>query len=168
MDFLNLLLKNAGSARELGNAAGIDEQDAMQVAGRLLPALQDGLRKNLQQGGGVEALSRAMQNGDHQRYIDNPSSLTDAAAVADGNGILGHLLGGKDASRQLAAQVSGETGVDAGAIKKMLPLIAAMAMGTLSKQTGGGKDMSGGLGDLLGGLDNDTLGAVAGFAKKFL
>jgi len=168
MDLLNLLLSNTDSAKQLGKAAGVDEQAATQIAGRLLPALQNGLRKNIEQGGGIDSLTKAMQKGQHQRYVDDPSTLTDAATVADGNGILGHLLGSKDASRQLAAQVSGETGVDAGAIKKMLPMVAAMAMGALSKETKGGQQVGAGLGDLLGGIDDNALGAVAGLAKKFL
>ena len=35
----------------------------------------------------------ALSKGNHQRYIDSPQSLGDQKAVADGNGILGHVLG---------------------------------------------------------------------------
>ncbi|MEE4186431.1 MAG: DUF937 domain-containing protein, partial [Gammaproteobacteria bacterium] len=142
---------------------------------QLLPALTQGLQNNLQQGGGLDALAGALQSGNHQRYLDDPASLATPAAQADGNGILGHLLGSKDVSRQLAAQVSGKTGVDAAAIKQMLPMVAALAMGALSKQTGGGAQLQGGAGDILGALlgggDSDGqggLGAVMGLAKKFL
>lgn len=166
MDLLNVLLSNSRSADEVGKAVGIDGDTATQVIGRLLPALTGGLQENLQKSGGAEALAGALQSGSHQRYIDDPAKLTDAATIKDGNGILGHLLGSKDASRQLAAQVSGETGVDAGAIKKMLPMIAALAMGAVSKETNGGERLQDGLGALLGGSDG-ALGAVAGLAKKF-
>jgi hypothetical protein len=48
---------------------------------------------------------------------------------ADGNGILGHILGSKDVSRQVAAQASARTGIGADVLKKMLPLVATLAMG---------------------------------------
>ena len=38
--------------------------------------------------------------------------------VADGNGILGHLLGIKDASRAVANNASQQTGIGAGLLKK--------------------------------------------------
>jgi len=168
MDLLNMLLENPESAGQLAKTAGVDARSATEVVSKLLPAITGGLQKNLAQGGGVEALAGALKSGDHQRYVDNPAAL--AGATEDGNGILGHLLGGKDASRQLASQVSSETGVNSDAIKKILPMVAALAMGALSKKTDGGEKLQGGAGDLLGGLlgDGDSgLGAVAGLAKKF-
>ena len=48
--------------------------------------------------------------------------------------MLGHILGSKDASRQLASEAAARTGLDVGILKKMLPAIAAMLMGGLSKQ----------------------------------
>ena len=171
MDLLKILLDNAGSAGEIGKVAGVDSKATASVIEKLLPAISGGLQKNLQQSGGIDALAGALKSGSHERYLDNPASLADASAKADGNGILGHLLGGKDASRQLAAQVSGETGVDAGAIKNMLPLVAALAMGALSKKTDSGEKLQGGagamLGELLGGQGGD-LGALSGLMKKFL
>jgi hypothetical protein len=174
MDLLKLLLDNNESAGQLAQLAGVDAKSAGNVLEQLLPALTQGLQNNLQQGGGVEALASALQSGNHQRYLDNPASLGTPEARADGNGILGHLLGSKDVSRQLASQVSGATGVDSAAIKQMLPMVAALAMGALSKQTGGGAQLQGGAGDILSALlsgDGDGqggLGAVMGLAKKFL
>jgi hypothetical protein len=43
-----------------------------------------------------------LAGGGHQRYVEDPSALTHQATVADGNAILGHILGSKDASRALA------------------------------------------------------------------
>ncbi|NND54458.1 MAG: DUF937 domain-containing protein [Gammaproteobacteria bacterium] len=167
MDFLNTILKNAQTADEVGKSVGIDGDTATKVIGRLLPALTVGLQKNVQKVGGAKALANALQSGNHQQYVDNPASVSDPSTVAEGNGILGHLLGSKDASRQLASQISGETGVDTGAIKKILPMVAAIAMGAVSKETNGGDKLEDGLGALLGG-GSGGLDAVAGLAKKFL
>ncbi len=48
----------------------------------------------------------------------------------------------------MEAHAAGQTGLDAGVPKKLLPLVAAAAMGAMGKQTGGG----GGLGGLMAGL----------------
>lgn len=169
MDLLNTLLKNSDAEQTLANLAGVDSQSATEVVSKLLPALTGGLQQNLQKSGGAEALAGALQSGNHQRYIDNPASLADAES--EGNGILGHLLGSKDASRALAAQVGVETGVDISTVKKMLPMVAALAMGALSKKTDGGEQLQGGVGEILGGLlgggDSGALGTVTGLAKKF-
>ena len=55
--------------------------------------------------------------------------------TATGNSILGHLLGSKEASREVAANASAQTGIGAGILKQMLPLVATMVMGSLSKRT---------------------------------
>ena len=128
--------------------------------------------------GGLEGLMTALAGGTHQRYIDDPSTLTDAATVQDGNGILGHILGSKDVSRQVAAQASAQTGIDANVLKRMLPLVATLAMGALSKQTAGGARADtaaaapGLLGMLTPLLDSNRDGSVAddvmGMVGKFL
>ena len=66
--------------------------------------------------------------------LDEPDALASDAAVQEGNGILGHLLGSKDVSRNVAAQAAGSTGIDSSLIKKALPLIAGLAMGAFGNQ----------------------------------
>ena len=69
------------------------------------------------------------------------------------------MLGSKDVSRQVAAQASAQTGLGADVLKKMLPLVATLVMGAMSRQaaSGGagslqGASGSGGLLDMLGGM----------------
>ena len=73
-------------------------------------------------------------------------------------------------SRNVAANAASSTGLDAGLIKKALPLLAGLAMGALSKKSNAGQSMGGGLTDLLGfGGNDDGLGLddVLNLAKKF-
>jgi len=99
--------------------------------------------------------------------------------VNDGNGILGHLLGSKDVSRQVAANAAAQTGIGADVLKKMLPMLASLAMAAMARRAmrgsngqvqlgqatgggglmdmlgpmlGGGSGPSGGLGDIIGSL----------------
>ena len=102
----------------------------------------------------MESLQNALSRGNHQQYIDRPELIQSEATREDGNKILGHLFGSKDVSRNVAAQAAQDTGIDAGLIKKALPLLAGLAMGALSKNSRSEDptDSDGGLGALLGGL----------------
>lgn len=173
MDLLKVLMDSAGGsgAAQLGSQFGLDSAATSKVLGQLLPALGQGLQNNSRSAGGLDSLMKGLQAGNHQQYLDNPQALRDPATIADGNGILGHVLGSKDASRNVAAHAAQESGVDASVIKKMLPLVAAMAMGALSKQTNSGRRLQDDGGGLLGSLldsnqDGQVLDDVINLAKK--
>jgi hypothetical protein len=169
--------QNGGAVKQLAARFGLGDAEAGAAVAKLLPALTEGLRKNAAAPGGAEALARALESGSHRRYIEDPARLVNEETVRDGEGILGHLLGSKDVSRRVAANAAEETGIDTGKLKQMLPLVAAMAMGSLSKESAErGASRSGdggGVGGLLSGmLDSDGDGSVAddllGMAQKFL
>jgi hypothetical protein len=73
---------------------------------------------------------------------------------------LGHLFGSKDVSRQVANGAAAKTGIGADVLKRMLPMLASLAMGALAqraaREPGGNVQLSpasgGGLMDLLGPL----------------
>ena len=90
--------------------------------------------RNAASAGGLESLAGALSSGRHERYIDSPEALGGEDTIQDGNGILGHILGSKDASRQVARNAAAQTGIGEDMLKKMLPVVAAMTMGALSKQ----------------------------------
>ena len=176
MNLLETILggANAANASQLGKQFGLDDGAAANVLGQLVPALSRGLQNNSASGDGLAGLAKALQGGKHQRYLDDANLLGQQSTVEDGNKILGHVFGSKDVSRNVAAQAASETGVDAGIIKKMLPLVATMVMGGLSKQTDGGRQLEAGAGgaDLLGSLLGSQGGGVdlddvVNLAKKF-
>lgn len=178
MDLLKTLMGAAGSGglQQLGGQFGLDGSAVEKVLGQVVPALGRGLQKNATGSGGLENLASALQKGGHQRYLGDVGAAVSQAGIDEGNGILGHILGSKDVSRNVAAHASSATGVGSDVIKKMLPMIASMAMGALSKQTDGGARLqsSGGssgrglLGSLLGGdVDGGALDDVLDIAKKF-
>ncbi len=169
MDLLKLLLASQSSPalKQLASQFGVSEGDTKNALSGMVPALSQGLRKNASSQVGLDGLINALSKGNHQRYIDRPETLADAST--EGNAILGHLLGSKDASRQVASNVAAKTGLDNGLLKKMLPVVAAMVMGTMGKQTAasgltsavsGRGDSAGILGMLSGLLDADKDGSV--------
>jgi hypothetical protein len=180
MDLLQSVLnaQDGAAVSELGRNFGLDQGQTVAAVGQLLPALAAGLSRNTAQPGGLDGLMAALAGGTHQRYLDDPAALTDAATIQDGDGILGHILGSKDVSRQVATQASVRTGIGADVLKKMLPLVATLAMGALSRQAarsnlGGAEAVQPGvLGMLTPLLDSNKDGSatddVMGMLGKFL
>ena len=126
---------NGAAVQQVGQQAGLQPDMAQAAIKALLPAIAGGLQRNVQQPGGLQSLLGALQNGQHAQYLDQPDSLAQPNAIADGNAILGHLLGSKDTSRAVAAQAAKKTGLSEQVMKSMLPMVASMAMASLSKQT---------------------------------
>lgn len=171
MNLMEAILGGGGSpVSTMAEKFGVGEDTITKVIQQVLPALTNGVKRNVTQEGGLDSLLQALGSGNHDRYLDNADALQADEAVDDGNGILGHIFGSKDTSRALADRTSKTTGVSSGLLKKMLPLIAGLVMGALKKQgsnsglldqllgsLGGGSSSSsssssGGLGGLLGGL----------------
>jgi hypothetical protein len=157
MDLMDLLLKTGAgnSVGQLAGSVGLGESQANDLIGALAPALMRGLQKQTESDSSLQGLQSALAGGSHQRYIDQPELMQSETTRDDGNKILGHVFGSKDVSRNVAAQAAQQTGIDAGIIKKALPLLAGLAMGALSKQSGGADARSlglGGLSGLIGGL----------------
>lgn len=183
MGLLDQILSAQGGAQlqQLAGRFGLSEQQTRNAMAQLLPALSQGLRKNMASPDGLESLLGALQRGNHQRYLDNPQVLDRPESIAEGNNILGHILGSKEVSRQAAARASERTGLDSGILKQMLPMLATLAMGALSKQASSAGDPSpiqagaaargSEAGSLLSMLDFDQDGSVVddllGMAKKF-
>jgi hypothetical protein len=137
MDLLQTVLnaQNGGAVEQIGRSFGLDQAQTTSAIGQLLPALAAGLSHQTAQPGGMEGLMAALTGGTHQRYLDDASTLTDAATIQDGNGILGNIFGSKDVSRQVAASASARTGIGADILQQMLPLVATLAMGALARQS---------------------------------
>ena len=145
MNLLEMLMSAGGNAAvgQLGSRFGLDENQTMAALQQLVPALGGGLQRNISAEGGLDNLLGALSGGNHSQYIDNPELVNSEETTAEGNGILGHLLGSKDASRELAAQASAQTGIGADVLKQMLPVVATMVMGSLSKQSAAGGFLGG-------------------------
>ena len=179
MDLMDLLKASGGgdSLGQLAKTVGLGSGDTANLVKSLAPALMRGVQKNATDDSGLAGLRRALETGGHNRYLEKPELLADAATVADGNNILGHIFGSKDVSRNVAAAAAKDTGIDASMIKKALPLLATLAMGAMNKTSSAGKDLGsslskgglGPLGDLLnmGGKSGGGLDDILGMARKF-
>lgn len=131
-----ILGANDGAAvREMARSLGIDEDQVRKGASQLVPALSRGIKNSASTQEGMTALLAALSSGNHGRYLDHPQDLERAETLRDGNGILGHIFGSKEVSRQVAGAAAARTGMQSGTLKQMLPMLAALTMGAMGKQT---------------------------------
>ncbi len=156
MSLLKSIIEAQGGKilQQVGGNFGLDSTQATKAIGSLLPALTQHMKKNAQSDNGLEGLLGAIKQGNHSRYLDDPSLFGQGgqapeATIKEGNSILGHILGSKDVSRQVAADAAQKTGIDVSILKKLLPMVATMTMGGIGKQA---QTKDSGLGGLLGGL----------------
>ena len=183
MNIMEMVLnaQNGDAVTQLGRQLGLSDDQVKSAMGQLVPALSSGLKRNMASPQGLEALLGAVQSGRHARYVEDPRSLEGPETLADGNAILGHILGSKDVSRRVAARAAENTGIDSSLLKSMLPMVAAMVMGSLNKQAAGPADAhsgtragsGGAMADMLSSfLDADKDGSVIddllGMAGRFL
>ncbi len=178
MNILETILQTAGggAVETIAKNFGLNGSQVKDVMGQLVPALSRGMQKNTQQTDGLDGFIAAMKSGNHSRYLDQPGDLFETNNIDDGNKILGHLFGDKTVSREVANRASQNTGVGSSIIKKMLPMLASLAMGAMSNQSsaaGVNSSQSTGVTDLLSSfLDSDNDGSIAddllGMAGKFL
>lgn len=169
MNLLEMLLSNSSAIGQVAKQFDLPPGQTESVMGQLVPVLARALQKNTSGQGGLDSLTKALQRGNHGQYFDSPNTVTQATSIDDGNSILGHLLGNKDVSRGLAGHAAEQTGISSGLIKKMLPMVAALAMGALSKKSSQGGTGSflapaaaAGGGSLLNSfLDADKDGSIA-------
>ena len=162
---------NGAAVQQLARSFGVSGDDALQAMAHLMPALNRGVRSNISSAEGLDKLLNALSQGNHQQYLEQPERLAEQDTIEDGKHILGHILGSSEASRQVASQAAAETGLDTDLLKKMLPAVAALLMGGLSKQGAAlgtaappgaaGQAGSGGIAAMLGDmLDADNDGSV--------
>lgn len=154
------LLARSGGLQSIARELGLNEQQVASGAEALVPAILGGFKKQTQaQPGGLEGLGGLLGQLGGGGLLDQVLSPrpTDVSA---GNDVLGQIFGSKDVSRAVAQNASAQTGLDAGLLRQMLPMLAMLVTGYLARQHGGtaeqtGPDLGaapGGLGGLLGGL----------------
>ena len=126
MDLTDMIAQSQGGQglENLGRQFNLTDEQTRAAVDELAPAIMAGLRRETRSPDGLSGLLAALADGDHGRYLEGD----DSGIVDDGNAILGHVFGSKDVSRGVAAHAADMSGISAGILKQMLPVIAAMAM----------------------------------------
>jgi hypothetical protein len=170
---------------EMARRQGGDPEQVRLAVAAIVPELARHLERNTLSRGGLADFVGALGAPHHGDRLANPDLAGDPTASADGNAILQHIVGDKDASRAIAAQAARASGLSETLIKMLLPFIASMLMSALQRY------LQGGLGDILkrlpqgpgrgrtdedddrpvpqrrGRSDDDTDGRGGGFGRGF-
>ncbi len=148
----------------MARAFNLSPEQAEAAVKAVMPELARGIERNTLSRGGVADLVAALGDGPKIRNLESPAMFGDPAVAADGNAVLGHILGTKDASRAAAQRASLSSGLGEGLLKMLLPYIAQMLMSALASKTRGG------LGDILSkipGMPGSTGGGIGGGGPSF-
>lgn len=151
------LIKSSGGLGAIAQQVGLNESQAEQAVGALLPAVVGGFKKQAEGGGGLDGLSSILSGLGGASLLENVVGSAPTNTGLGGN-ILGQIFGSKDVSRSVANQAAQTTGLNVETLKKMLPLLAMVAAGVLAKQGGGASSGQGG-GGLLGQIGGMLGGA---------
>lgn len=161
------VLAQMGGLQSIARELGVSENQATNGAEALLPAILGGFKKQAQaQPSGLDGLAGVLGQLGGGGLLDSVLS-PQPTDVSRGNDVLGQIFGSRDVSRTVAADAAARSGLDPSLLKQMLPMLAMLVAGFMSKQQAGTaptQPPSGGLGDLLGGLLGGAApgGATAG------
>jgi len=150
------ILAQMGGLQSMAKELGISENQAASGAEALIPMILGGFKKQAQsQPSGLEGLGGLLGQLGGGGLLDEVLA-PQPTNVNRGNDVLGQIFGSRDVSRAVAQNAASQSGLDAGLLKKMLPMLAMLVAGYMAKQQGGGDaaqpSPTGGLGGLLGSL----------------
>jgi len=148
------ILAQVGGVKSMAKELGVSEAQAASGAAALAPAILGGFKKQAQaQPTGLAGLGGLLGQLGGAGLLNDVLS-PQPTNVSRGNEVLGQIFGSKDVSRAVAQSASGQSGLDPGLLKKMLPMLAMAVAGYMAKQgsAGAAAPTRGGLGGLLGGL----------------
>jgi len=166
--FIDEFMKTYGPevTQQMAANTGLDQGTVQQLIPKLVPLIISGLKKQKDERGGVERVDHILNKYGDPSVLNNIKDLISAKtqdATADAN--LGGLLGASGGVQ--AAQALGKSlNIDASKILRMIPALAPIILGALSKK----KNTAGGIGGIGSLLDADGDGSiiddVAGFVLR--
>ncbi|MCZ8041458.1 MAG: DUF937 domain-containing protein [Beijerinckiaceae bacterium] len=149
--------QNGQAMQNIARQYGLSPQQTQAAIDALLPAFSMGLQRQTQDPYAFGSLAQMMTASPFGHIFDaNGDGIPDNARSA-GTDVLSQLFGSKEVSNAVAAQAAATSGVGQAVLKQMLPVIAAMVMGGLTKSM-----QSNGLGGILGQFSEMMRGQMPG------
>ena len=131
MDILKLLLGNSGGMIDaMSQKSGLGTNDVEAVISKIAPIFMQRANENFKSDADSSNFLDMIRRSNLDEMADAPQNIS----VAEGNELLGVLMGSKENSRALASDVGSQLGISADSIKTLLPMIAPMIAGMLNNQ----------------------------------
>jgi hypothetical protein len=129
------VIRSAGEGEivaTLAEEVGVGRDEAEQALRALLPEIGRAIRRSGESGAGAAAVHAALHDERYARYLDDPAALGEPAATTDGERVLAEVLdrGQRDQMVRRAGSAIGQSEAE---LRKMLPLVAALAMAALGQ-----------------------------------
>lgn len=162
---------------QLSEHIGAEPQQTAQAANGIFATLIGGLANNASTEGGLASLGNALDRDHDGSMLNDLAGMVGGllqgggqdSRATNGMGMLSHILGGRQEAA--AEQIGQSSGLNAGQIMKLLPILAPIVMSVLGKaKSSGGLDLGSLAGVLMGGSQQaqqqdgmgDMLGNILG------
>lgn len=152
--------QNGQAMQNLARQYGLSPQQTQAALDALLPAFSMGLQRQTQNPYAFGNLAQMMTATPFGQMYDTDGDGIPDSAVPLGQDVMSQLFGSKEVSNAITAQAAATSGVGQAILKQMLPVIAAMVMGGLSKSAN-----NQGLGGILGQFAEMMRGQTPGQPK---
>ncbi|MEZ5305303.1 MAG: DUF937 domain-containing protein [Verrucomicrobiales bacterium] len=168
MNFLDDLMKNLGpqASNAVASRLGIPEDKVQGAMAQVAPMVLGGLKRQMESGGPERVDHILNKYGDPGAVEDVDAAVARVDAAGDHDPDLGGLLGGN--GEVATQQFADKLGLDGGMAKKLIPMLAPIILGAITKKRDQGfGDASGapeapgeGIGGIVSMLDRDGDGSV--------
>lgn len=167
-NFIDDFMKEYGPevSRQMSSSLNVDQSTVKKLIPQLAPLIIGGLKKQKDEFGGEARVDHILNKYGDSSVLGNIKDLiTSKVSDSSADVNLGGLLGNGGA---MAAQVLGSKhNIDAGTISKMIPALAPLILGALSKKRDAGGAGISGIGSLLDADgDGSIIDDVSGFLLK--
>ena len=170
--FVDEFMKNYGSkvSKDLSKSTGISKGILKQIIPQVAPLILGGLKKQKDNHGGNARIDHILNKYGSSSVLDNLGDLfSSKSRESSPDPGLGGLLGnsGVEASNQLSSKFN----IDSGMAMKLIPMLAPVILGALTKKRSQTNVGSGGIGALLdqdgdGNILDDVAGLIIGGLGK--
>jgi len=153
-------------SQQLSSQLGIDRNTANQILPQVAPLILGGLKRQMEQCGGAPRLDHILNKYGNDGVLDDIGGLfQDVAEKPSADPRLGGLLG--DSGVQAANMLAQNFSLDMNTAKKIIPMLAPIILGMLTRTRDTGGAGSGGIADLIDqNGDGNILDDVAGFLTR--
>ncbi len=179
---IDILVNNSAIIKSIAKQVGIDTKDADLIIKKLAPILMGGVKANLNSDKDSRGLIKHIESKKYseKKYsdiLDKPDEhLKNSNFKEIGDEILAEITGSKENSREVAKHVEKETGVNSSIIKTILPMLAPIVIGVLTKKSSTSLENNSSSTDLTEVLsslidqdkDGSIIDDVMGMATKFI
>lgn len=166
-DFISDLLSNLGgdASQKIGNSLGIDPNIIAQAIPVIAPMILGGLKNQSTNFGGQERVDHILNKYGDPGVLDNIDGLVNQKAALEGDPTLGGLLG--NSGTQLSNSLSEKFGLNMSTAMKIIPLVAPLILGYLTRQRNSNPEGSTGFASFLdqngdGNILDDVVGLLSG------